>query len=334
MQTSDPLGPEMDGFLGIDVTIILNSSKGQPKLVARLFSDGPAVDPALLGLMAKCIFLTRWFWVGFAPLPRIFWQAAVLLYRLRLNMSSKPEPLMGTLGRHATSVEESLELCFSTYLELLTRRSKNPLSVKYYASGLLSCPPRIFTSCNSKDPEDKDVLELRVLTPAFYSRFIQYWNDLDAVTAELNIHKTIWIDKPELLPCILGGLSLTTRSMGLLDRLFASLVRTLRDRPRNITLDPSLEGLSRIGRNAVESNEHKMSTMDAYFVFSGNKGLKRQYQWAASRQLIADRYFMGRTDVLDRMTDMARIAIAFFCVQVLTRTTQSLKEPTYVFTYW
>lgn len=322
VQTSDPLGPEMDGFRGIDVTITLNSSKGQPKLIARLFSDGPAVDPALLGSLAKFTFLARWFWVGFATLPRIFWQAAVLLYRLKLDMLSKPEPLVGTLGRRATSVEESLELCFSKYLEFLTHRAGKPLSVKYYASGLLSCPPRIFTSRNSRDLENNDMLELRVLTPRFYYRFIQYWNDLDAVTVELNMHKTIQVDKPELLSNIFGKMNITKRPMSLSDRLFASLLRTLRDRPRSITLDSAREGPSCTCHIAVESKENTMSTMDAYIALNGSKGLKRQFQWATTRQLIADRYFMGRTDLLGRMTDVARMGIAYACIQSLTRVTR------------
>lgn len=320
--TSDPLGPEMDEFRGIDVTISLNSSKDKPKLIARLFSDGPAVDPALLSSLVKFIFLAKWFWVGFATLPRIFWQAAVLLYRLRLDMSSKPEPLVGTLGRHATPVEESLEVCFSQYLELWTSRSGKPLSVKYYTSGPLSCPPRIFTSSNSKGPGRDDILELRVLTPAFYSRFIQYWDDLDAVITELNIHKTIWVDKPKLLSNILGKTGIKTRAMSLSDRLFASLVITLRDRPSSITLDSALEVSSPIGRIAVESKEGTMSTMDAFIVSNRSKGLKRQFQWAAPRQLIADRYFMGRTDLLGWMTGMARVGIAYACIQLLTHVTR------------
>lgn len=320
--TSDPLGPEMDGFCGIDVTITLNSSKDQPKLVARLFSDGPAFDPALLGSLAKFTFLARWFWVGFATLPRIFWQAAVLLYRLKLDMSSKPEPLVGTFGRHATSVEATIEVCFSQYLELWTGRSGKPLSVKYYTSGPPFCPPRIFTSSNSKGPESDDILELWVLTPAFYSRFIHYWDDLDAVITELNIHKTIWVDKPELLSNIFGKMSITKRPMSLSGRLFASILRTLRDRPRSFTLDSALEGPSSACRIAAKGKENTISTMDAYIMLHGSRGLKRQYQWAAIRQLIADRYFMGRTEFLGRMMDVARVGIACVLMQSLTRLTR------------
>lgn len=320
--TSDPLGPELNGFRGIDVKITLNSSKGQPKLVARLFSDGPAVDPVSLGWLSKSAFVATWFWVGFATLPRIFWQAAVLLYRLKLDMWSKPEPLVGTLGRQATSVEESLERCFSEYLELLVRRSGKPVSVRYYASGFLSCPERIFTSSNGKDPENDVVLELRVLTPAFYSRFIQYWNDLDAISAELNVHKTIWVDKPELLPCIFGKISITAGLMSLSDRLFASLLRLMRKRPRSITLDSTLGGPSRTCHVALGNKEDTMSTMDAYILLNGRLDLKREFKGAAIRQLIADRFFMGRTEIWDRMSFVVRVGIAYACVKFLIQITR------------
>lgn len=322
MLTSDPLGPAMDGFRGINVTITLNSSKGQPKLVARLFSDGPAVDPTSLGSLSKSTFLARWFWAGFATLPRIFWQAAALLYRLKLDMRTKPEPLMGTLGRHATSVEDSLQRCFSKYLELLARRSGKPISVEYYASGFLSCPQRIFTSSNGKSPENDMVLELRVLTPAFYSRFIQYWNDLDAVNAELNVHKTIWVNKPELLPCIFGRLSITTQSMSLSDRLFASLLRLLRNKPTRITLDSALEGSSRTCHVTFGNKDDTISTMDEYILLNGSRYLKRQFKCAAIRQLVADHFFMGQTEIWDWMGYVARVGMAYACIKFLIQITR------------
>lgn len=103
--SSDPLGPDMNVFRGIDVKITLDSSKGHPKLVARLVSEGPAVDPTALGLSSKLTFLTKWCWVGFAIVPRIVKEAIVLLYRWKLNMVDKLELLIGSIGKRATSIE-------------------------------------------------------------------------------------------------------------------------------------------------------------------------------------------------------------------------------------
>lgn len=182
--------------------------------------------------------------------------------------TSKPEPLVGTIGRHATSVEESLELCFSKYLEFRVSRSEKPLSVKYYTSGILSSTERTFTSSNGSDSEDgsdseNDTrLELRVLTPAFQSRFVQYCNILEGINTELNIHRTIWVDRPELLPRVFGEMSIPTRSMSFPDPVSSRLLLRMRQRPPRISFDSTLGDPPRTDRVAVERSECTMSTMD------------------------------------------------------------------------
>lgn len=308
---SDPLGPGIDEFHGIDVTITLNSSKGHPKLVARLFSEGQAVDPAVLSLFSRFTFLARWFWVGFATLPRIVKEAIVLLYRRKLRVFDRPEPLIGTLGRHATSVEQRLELCFRKYLEFLVSQSKKPISLKFYTSGLLPVIEATWTSSFGTESQIEDILELRILTPAFYSRFIQYVDSLDAITAELNQHKTIWAKKPELLAGVFVKINIETRSLSFLDYVFAGLVKYLRQRLPKIppTVVMKVKGVD-------------MSSMDAYMMLYEDGKLKKQYQWAVAQQLVADCYLMGRVDFLEQVTTVVRIGIAWACASSLTQITK------------
>jgi DUF1365 family protein len=310
---NDPLGPKMNGFRGIDVTITLKKSNGHPKLVARLCSHGPAVSPMGLGPVSKLLFLAKWFWVGFATLPRIFWQAAVLLYLVKLRRRDKPEPLVETLGRHPTSVEETIKVCFGQYLEFLVCQSGKPISVKYYTSGLLSGTGRLLISSCGKDLPEHDILELRVLTPAFYSRVIQYCDSLDALFAELNNNRTIWVNKPELLPHIFGSPGVITQPEKLSDRLFASLLRHLRQRPPKINLPSPCRPLL-----AVEFNENFRCSMDAYMLSNKSEVLKTRYKRAAFHQLAADRYFRGQLALLTWMTTIVRILIAWACVTFST----------------
>jgi hypothetical protein len=308
----------MDGWRGLDVTVTLNSSKGHPKLVARLCSEGPAVDPAALGLLGRSTFLARWFWVGFATFPRIFKEAVVLLYRRKLRVWDRPEPLPGTLGRRATSVETGLEACFGKYLEALVRRSAKPLSLKYCTGGLLSATEATFTSScggGTHPQHDDQTLKVRILTPAFYSRFVQYVDGLDAMTAEFHDHGTVWVDKPELLPDVFTDTSVTPQSMGFLDLVFAGLVRHMRQRPTRI---PPVSTPADPPR-APPKDVNALSSMDAYMSSCGDGQLKRQYQWAATRQLVADCYLMGRVDWLDRVTDIARVGFAWACASSLTQ---------------
>lgn len=48
----------------IDTTATLSSSKGHVKLVARLYSDSPPIDPLAMSKIQKVIFLLSWWWVG------------------------------------------------------------------------------------------------------------------------------------------------------------------------------------------------------------------------------------------------------------------------------
>jgi DUF1365 family protein len=320
---NDPLGVGMNGCCGIDVTITLNSSKGTPKLVARLFSEGQAVNPIALSSLYKVTFLASWFWVGFATVPRIFKEAIVLSYRRKLHMWNTPVPLMATLGRDSTSVEKSLESCFRKYLESLVRQSKKPLLLKYCTTGLLSATEAMWASPRCQGIQNIDILELRILTPAFYTRFIQYVDSLDAMTTELNENRTIWASKPELLADVFVKAGAAPLSMGFADFVFVSVVKHIRQRPTKIppvltSADPpDTETLKIQVRDA-----RVPSSMEKYIIAHEDSAITRQYQWATLRQLVADYYFMGRIDFLNQMANIVRILIASVCAASLIHITR------------
>lgn len=316
---SDPLGTGMVGFNGIDVKITLNSSKGHPKLVACLFSERKPIDPSLLGTLSKLVFLARWFWVGFVTVPRIVKEAIILLYRRKLEMREKPAPLLGTLGRHSTSTEKVLERCFRRYLEFLVHHSKRPLLVKYNSSGFISKSEEFSSLSYVASPDAENVLELRVLTPAFYSRFVQYDDGLDGITSELINHKTIWINKPELTQHIFTPLSVTSRSQSYSDSIFTALTRNLRRSPLEASIDSDPIHPPRTFLPARGAKDVHAPLMEAFMICQADGGLKRQYQWASFRQLFADWCLMGRVDLLDGGIDIVRMGIAWKCVSFVNQ---------------
>ncbi|KAL2074936.1 hypothetical protein VTL71DRAFT_8716 [Oculimacula yallundae] len=202
--STDPLGPGMSGFSGVDVKITLNSSKGHPKLVARLFSEGQAIDLSTLGCFSKLGFLARWSWIGLATAPRIMKEGVTLMFRQKLRMHNKPEPLLGTLGRHPTSNEKILEKTFRRQLEHLVTSSSAPLTVHYFTSGFISEGKEIFTSPLGKNYQDRNLLEIRILSPAFYCRIIRYDNVLDGILSEMEEQKTVSVNRPEVLAKLFG----------------------------------------------------------------------------------------------------------------------------------
>ena len=88
-------------------TITLSSSKGHPKLVAKIFSVDDPADPSKMGTMASWRFIASWWWVGFVTFPRIVREAAKLFFRRKLHVWYRPEVLRQSIGRKETAEERS-----------------------------------------------------------------------------------------------------------------------------------------------------------------------------------------------------------------------------------
>lgn len=172
------------------------------------------------------------------------------------------------------------------------------------------------------DSQNDDILELRILTAVFYSRFIQYFDSLDAMTAELNEHKTIWVNKPELLPGVFVKMSVAPQSMSISDFVFAGLLRHIRRRQPKIPLVSTLADPPRTPNFSIEVKHVCIPSMDAYMILYEDGELKRQYLWATIQQLVADCYFMGRVDFLNQVTNIVRVGIAWTCASSLTQITR------------
>jgi DUF1365 family protein len=90
---------------GIDSTIVLNSSKDNVKLVARLFSEEFPIDPLQVSFLNKTLLLLQWCWMGLFTFPRIIKEAFLLFFRRKLHVWLRPEVMPTSIGRHDTWVE-------------------------------------------------------------------------------------------------------------------------------------------------------------------------------------------------------------------------------------
>lgn len=102
----DPFSPLMKGDGAIRNTIILSSSKNHVKLIARVFSTQPSLDPSSLSLKEEIRVVAGWWWVGFVTFPRIVREAAKLFFRRKLHVWYRPEVLRGSIGRRETHDEK------------------------------------------------------------------------------------------------------------------------------------------------------------------------------------------------------------------------------------
>jgi hypothetical protein len=101
----NPYHKGLHRFPGIDNNVILASSKGHAKLVARLFSDDAPISPQ--GLRASdCIaFIIQWYWLGLFTFPRILKETFLLFFRCHLHVWLRPEARPTSFGRRATIAE-------------------------------------------------------------------------------------------------------------------------------------------------------------------------------------------------------------------------------------
>ncbi|RDA93695.1 hypothetical protein CP533_4893, partial [Ophiocordyceps camponoti-saundersi (nom. inval.)] len=277
---NDPLGAGMEGFRGLDVTIRLRSNKGHAKIVARLFSDGECVDPFTMSAMQRLAFVGSWFWVGFVTFPRIVREAAALYFARGLHVWYRPEPLKESLGRLADGVETDLERVFRRYLQfLLEKSSAGSLSVTYVPSGIVDVAAQVFTSAAEEEEDRTERVEIRVLTPVFYSRFVQYADELEAMLREMTESGTVWVDKPRLLRDLFPSEERSLPSfprMSFTDSISFKLIRKLRRRPLAIP-QPGLS--SSVARRVRKG---RFSALDV-FVLMQDEELRRLYRAAVLR---------------------------------------------------
>lgn len=86
----------------VDNSITLKSSKDHVKIVARVFSTEPGLNPLALGSWSKISLILVWSWVGFVTFPRIVKEAAKLFFQRKLHVWYRPEVVQTSIGRQPT----------------------------------------------------------------------------------------------------------------------------------------------------------------------------------------------------------------------------------------
>ncbi|KAI1207342.1 uncharacterized protein F4807DRAFT_185467 [Annulohypoxylon truncatum] len=313
----DPLSSNMEGRGPINCTINLISSKDNAKLVARIFSDGDAIDPTEMTLFQKFKFLTSWWWVGFVTFPRIVKEAAVLFFKRGLHVWYRPEPLKSSIGRHADQTERQLEPLFRRYLKHLVEESRDPLIVKYIPSGIPDAPVEtMMSNHNEENQRLAETMEFKILTPEFYSRFVHYAHDFEAVFSELNESHTIWVSEPGLLlklfvkPLLPTPLQITSY----LDYGYFTLIKKLRRRPERIER-PLTSSQTSTTAPREDIRGFRLSSMDGYVLAHEDNESRKEYRSAILRLFIAERIALGNVDILRFETLTLQLLLAWACLR-------------------
>ncbi|KAK1979155.1 hypothetical protein LZ30DRAFT_188008 [Colletotrichum cereale] len=321
LSATDFFGPGAHGPYTLDNTITLTSSKDHPKIVARLFNSGPAIDPGSMSALQRLAFLYRWWWVGFVTFPRIAKEAAVLFFSRRLHVWYRPEPLKESMGRRADATESRLEPIFRAYLRHLVEQSAAAVTVRYIPAGVDSAGPEVMQSPAAKRGPKGAVeeLEFKVLTPVFYARFVHYAHDLEAVCCEFQDNSTIWVSRPDLLPkLILKKPTPPLKTTNLVDFVCFRAIRALRQRPgrieRPLTSAASPGEGGRDGGGGVQKvdiRDFRISSMDGFVLGHPDAQTRSAYRSLVLRVFLADRLALGSVELMDLQHLMVRAGVAW-----------------------
>ncbi|KAK4626434.1 hypothetical protein CLAFUW4_04955 [Fulvia fulva] len=242
LTAKDPLiAFQETGHLAIDNTIVLRSSKDHPKLIARVWSQGTPISPTAVSTFQLTQFILSWWWVGLLTFPRIVWEAQKLFFRRKLHVWYRPETAQGSIGRSYTDDEVVLEEVFRAFLTDAVENTDKALRVIYEPAHSEGGEIVLYSPCFTYGEDHKSTLTIKVLSPAFYSRFVHYAHAKEAFDREClatdDKNRTVSIEGAQSLPALLSALKDAARlegqnnSLGIADNLRWNVLKRLRCPP-------------------------------------------------------------------------------------------------------
>jgi hypothetical protein len=187
------------------------------------------------------------------------------------------------------------------YLQYLVEHSNADLDL-VYSSPTCGNKPIYFSSIRSPCTDrDMRTLEIRILSPAFFSRFVHYAHTSEAFDRECIFtdekNRTILISRPELLLLLLKGerdVLLMEAYLDPLNRFRWSAHRRLRCPPGSPTY-PSVQQDESIA-TVKDIRMRSFSPMDCIVLRSGRAWF---YRRQCMRLFLAQRLVLGFTPVID-----------------------------------
>jgi len=302
---SNPLSPNMEGLGLIDNTIRLISSSPNAKHVDRIFSNHEPIDISGVSFLKKLGLLLRWWWTELIAFLQVQESVAAVSGVQKSQDWHDPGASGDSTCRNGTREEHELELVFRNYLRYLVKQSPSSLRVRYVPGGVYpALNEQILSGVAERGPETAENLEFKVLTPTFYSRFVYYAHDFEAMFCELNESRTIWLSNPRLLPKLVlkkPAPPLITESY--LDYSCFSAIKKLRKRP-------PAPGQVAAAQAPRDIRDFRLSSMDGYVLSNEGTIIRRRYERNVLKLFIADRVAWGSMRILRLETLLLRLLIA------------------------
>ena len=323
ISASDPFFPIMSGTGPINTTITLNSSKAHAKLVARVFSASPPIDPSTMSAWQKTRFLLAWWWVGLATFPRTIQQALFSMLNRGLKWVYRPEPRKDTMPRRADDMEVLIESIFKSYLRHIVEDSSESITLKYTPAGLIDVSEEIMRSPSAQMMQGTiSELEISILTPLFYSRFVHYSNTIDGLLSEHYESATVLVSNPDLLSRLPFDDHAQPNPMSesnfRWDTICFTLLNLFRNRPTPITAHKKTDSKLASPSNydpglsaALEPIAHRMPGLESFLLSKPASAESNQYAGTLLKMFISEYVAFGWIEIWDAEIFLLRCFLAW-----------------------
>ncbi|MCJ1402915.1 hypothetical protein MMC11_006136 [Xylographa trunciseda] len=325
----------------INNTITLSSSKDHPKLVARIFSTEPAIDPSEMSLWSKFRFLTSWWWVGFVTFPRIVREAGKLFFRKKLYVWYRPEVLKDSMGRTETAREKTIEDCFRRFLMNRVELSSMKMPLKYISAGTDSRREEIFYPISIPTVPERftpDGLQFKILTPLFYSSVVRFAHIAEFIYSEELLHdekkRTFWTSDPQkLLQLLSEEQTMDSNTTNLspnswMSRTKWATLRHLRRSPQYSNPKEVLQGSEpRKGSAYRDIRSFRLSALDQFVLSNCKRSQAEKYRIAVSALLFSDSFAFGVPELIDAFDLCFRLLLCYVFVGTAVDWVRTLFSP-------
>lgn len=326
----------------IDNVIVLRNRDGEPTVITRIFSTSGPRPASQLSKLELLSFLAQWFRVGVLAMPQILRQASAPYLSKGLASSYGPEILPPSVSRRHTRLESTLERYFRLYIQhLVTSCATRPLRLAYEPpAGMGTKHTFVSKGTTSVDEAEVPDIELKVLSPAFYSRFVHYAHTREALdrmglATEMK-NRTVSVGNAQLLTALLprsavskprttedddgseSGKRRQNQQAGgsLLETLQWNVLYKLRYPPPWVAHPGSSSSSSSSSQARIaDIRALPPSDLDVFVRLHRPAAEQQTYRRAVTKLFLAERYASGLTELVELADLTARVAMIAFAVK-------------------
>jgi hypothetical protein len=218
-----------------------------------------------------------------------------------------------------TKIVSKLSQIFKEYMLHLVERSPEPFYIKLQTA-IPDEPIQIIAPTYTLDHnQGAREIEMRILTPAFYSRFVHYAYTSEAFDRECVFtdekNRTLWISRPELLHALLQRPSVSEIEPELnarrsyLDELRWNLLRRLRCTPALPAYAITTPSNAKLTLEDVRSLP--FSELDGFMRSSREISQVATYRRIVTKLFLAQRFASGFTEIIGLVDLLVRVLLCY-----------------------